>query len=129
MDWFKDASKHEKGIEVNAMSLSTASKEGRPSNRYVLLKELKDNKFVFFTNYNSRKGKHLEENPFASCLFYWPTLHRSVRIEGSVSKIEESRSTEYFQSRPLTSQISGYISPQSQIISRKEKESMVLELS
>ena len=103
MDWFKEAEKHEKGIEINAMNLSTCSKDGRPTSRYVLLKELKDNKFVFFTNYESRKGKNLQENPFASCLFYWPTLHRSVRVEGAVSKIEEDRSTEYFQSRPLSS--------------------------
>lgn len=106
--------------EVNAMTLSTASADGIPSARIVLLKGFSDKGFVFFTNYNSYKGKQLSENPKACLVFFWKELERQVRITGVVQKLSAAESDEYFYSRPLGSQIGATVSPQSTIIDSRE---------
>jgi len=106
--------------EVNAMTLATASADGIPSARVVLLKGFSENGFVFFTNYDSYKGKQLMENPKACLVFYWKELERQVRITGMVQKITEKESDEYFHSRPFTSQLGACVSPQSTVIENRE---------
>lgn len=117
--WWDDAitSKIE---EVNAMTLATSSVEGKPSARIVLLKEFNDEGFVFFTNYESKKGKELKDNPYASLVFFWKELERQVRIEGAVKKLNEAESNAYFVLRPEQSRISAWSSPQSQVIKNRE---------
>lgn len=102
--------------EVNAMTLATASAEGVPSARIVLLKGYDENGFVFFTNYNSYKGHDLSENPRACLVFFWKELERQVRITGLVQKVSAAESDEYFLSRPSGSRIGAWVSPQSQVI-------------
>lgn len=100
--------------EANAMVLSTVGKEGKPSSRVVLLKGFDINKgFSFYTDYHSKKGKDLKENPFASLLFFWNFLERQIRIEGKVKKLSRKQSVDYFLERPLESQISAMVSKQS----------------
>jgi pyridoxamine 5'-phosphate oxidase len=106
--------------EVNAMTLATASADGIPSARIVLLKEYSAEGFVFFTNYSSYKGKQLAENPKACLVFFWKELERQIRITGIVSKISEKDSDIYFQSRPQGSQVGASVSPQSTIIESRE---------
>lgn len=106
--------------EPNAMALATCDASGKPSARIVLLKEIKDNGFVFFTNYQSRKGKEIEENPFVSLLFFWKELERQVRIEGKIKKIPAAESDEYFNSRPPESRIGAWSSPQSNVINSRD---------
>ena len=118
--WFEDAKKSQV-IEANAVILSTASKDGRPSSRVVLIKHIDDNGFIFYTNYESRKGHELLENPFANLLFFWPSLERQVRIEGSVEKVDRETSLNYFQSRPRTSQIGAWASKQSNAIESRDE--------
>ncbi|MBM9578834.1 pyridoxamine 5'-phosphate oxidase [Leptospira sp. 201903070] len=113
--WFQEAVLSEV-FEVNAMTLATASKDGKPDARTVLLKGISEDSFLFFTNYESRKGKELEENPKACLVFFWSELERQVRIEGSVKKVSRDESREYFHSRPRESQIGAHSSPQSQVI-------------
>lgn len=105
--------------EVNAMCLSTLGLNGFPNARIVLLKEM-DKGFVFFTNYESEKGQELIANPKASLTFFWPELERQVRILGQVEKVTEKESDTYFHSRPISSQIGAWTSPQSQIIANRE---------
>lgn len=119
-EWFSVACKTEGIKEANAMVLATADKTGRTSARYVLLKSYGKNGFSFFTNHCSRKGKELAENPFASLLFYWEPLSRQVRVEGSVVKLGEKESEDYFHSRPRSSQISAIVSKQSSVIESRE---------
>jgi pyridoxamine 5'-phosphate oxidase len=117
--WYLEASRkiHD---DVNAMALATTGKDLKPSARMVLLKSFDDKGFVFFTNYNSRKARDLEQRPYAALLFYWPSLERQIRIEGKLKKLSGGLSDKYFDSRPLQSRISAIVSPQSQIIvSRK----------
>jgi pyridoxamine 5'-phosphate oxidase len=106
--------------EVNAMTLATASCDGLPSARIVLLKDFSAKGFVFFTNYQSYKGAHLEENPRAALVLFWKELERQVRITGIVSKVPDAASIEYFRSRPIASQIGASVSPQSQVIESRE---------
>jgi pyridoxamine 5'-phosphate oxidase len=106
--------------EPNAMHLSTVSATGRPSGRIVLLKGLDERGFVFFTNYQSRKGQELAHNQWASLTFFWPELERQVRIEGGTELVSARTSDEYFQSRPRGSQIGAWASPQSQQIPSRE---------
>jgi pyridoxamine 5'-phosphate oxidase len=106
--------------EPNAMSLATCSASGKPSVRTVLLKGLRENGFIFFTNYESRKGKEIEENPFVALLFFWKELERQVRIEGSIQKISDEESDEYFSERPRESQVGAWSSPQSTVIDSRE---------
>src|SRR5690606_4277941 len=113
--WFEQAVSS--GLpEANAMTLATADAAGRPSARVVLLKGLEPGGFVFFTNYRSRKGRELADNPRAALVFFWMELERQVRIEGRVDRISEQASTAYFQSRPVGSQIGAWASPQSEAI-------------
>lgn len=106
--------------EPNAMNLSTCSIEGKPSSRIVLLKEVNENGFIFFTNYSSRKGKEMEQNNFVSILFFWKELERQVRVEGKVEKISTKKSDEYFASRPRESQVGAWSSPQSEVIESRD---------
>ncbi len=116
--WFDEA-KSSQILEPNAMTLATATADGIPSARIVLLKGLEDNGFVFYTNYLSRKGKELEGNPNASLLFCWLELERQIRIDGTVEKIDAAASAAYFHSRPRMSQLGALVSPQSQVISSR----------
>ena len=106
--------------DVNAMTLATCNKDGKPDARIVLLKEFNEEGFTFFTNYNSRKGKELEENPYACIVFFWKELERQVRIQGSVKRISSGDSDEYFVQRPKGSRISAWSSPQSDVITSRE---------
>ncbi len=107
--------------EPNAMTLATANKQGKPSARIVLLKGLSNDGFVFFTNYLSRKADELKENSQTALLFFWKELERQIRIEGTVSKISEEESTEYFLSRPTLSKIGAWSSPQSTVIANRDE--------
>lgn len=113
--WFKEAL-DAKVVEPNAMTLSTVNAENRPSGRIMLLKGVEDGGFVFFTNYNSRKGGELLHNKFAALTFFWAELERQVRIEGKVEKVSDQKSDEYFKSRPQGSKIGAWVSSQSQVI-------------
>lgn len=106
--------------EPNAMTLATCNLSGQPSARIVLLKTYTEKGFIFFTNYESRKGIEIEENPKAALIFFWKELERQVRIEGMVRKINEQDSDTYFASRPRSSKIGAWSSPQSQVISHRE---------
>jgi pyridoxamine 5'-phosphate oxidase len=117
--WFSEA-RAENLILPEAMTLSTASKDGRPSARLVLLKDVDDQGFVFYTNYRSPKGRTLDENPYASLVFFWPQLERQVRIEGSVSRVSAEESDAYFRTRPRDSQLGALASPQSEVIENRE---------
>jgi pyridoxamine 5'-phosphate oxidase len=103
--------------EANAMTLATADSSGRPSARTVLLKGFDASGFVFFTNYESRKGEELGANPLAALLFFWRELERQVRIEGGVERVASDESDAYFRSRPLASRVGAWASPQSKMIS------------
>ena len=117
--WFEEALKAEVK-EINAMSLATINQHNRPSCRIVLLKGVEYRKFVFYTNYQSAKGKDLEVNPACALTFFWPELERQVRIEGFASRVEESVSETYFKSRPRGSQVGAWSSPQSSIIKNSD---------
>lgn len=126
--WFSEA--EASGItEVNAMTLATANMWGLPSARIVLLKGLDEEGFVFFTNYDSEKGRQIAEEESVALLFFWKELERQVRIEGVARKISAQESDDYFHSRPKGSQIGAVASPQSQVIEgRTELEEKVKEL-
>lgn len=127
-DWWQQAIESEID-EVNAMTLATASPEGVPAARIVLLKAYDEKGFVFFTNYDSAKGRDLTENPKASLLFFWKELERQVRITGLVEKVSVAENDDYFLSRPTGSQIGAWASPQSHVIeNRSWLENRVKEL-
>ncbi|MEP7146075.1 MAG: pyridoxamine 5'-phosphate oxidase [bacterium] len=117
--WFGDALALDEH-EANAMFLATSAKDAKPSLRTVLLKGYDESGFIFFTNYSSRKGSELEENPNASILFFWKELGRQIRIEGTVTKVSREVSDAYFHSRPLDSQIAALSSAQSNVIESRE---------
>src|SRR5215207_2814798 len=117
--WWQQAMQSEI-IEANAMTLATASIDGMPSARIVLLKGFDKNGFVFFTNYKSYKAIQLEENPKACLVFFWQELERQVRIVGLVKKVAEQESVSYYNSRPKYSRISAIASPQSQVIKNRQ---------
>lgn len=116
--WFTEATESGE-FEPNAMCLATGDKEGNISARMVLLKNISSGNFIFFTNYESTKGRQLLANPNAALLFFWPELMRQVRIEGSVTKISEEDSLDYFDSRPAESKASAILSKQSDILPDK----------
>lgn len=118
-NWFEEAIKA-KVMEPNAMTLSTATADGRPSARIVLVKDITEKGFVFYTNYESRKGKEIAQNPQAALTFFWPELERQVRIEGTLEKVPGQTSDAYFSSRPRASQLGAWSSPQSQEIPNRE---------
>lgn len=105
--------------EPTAMTLSSVGGDSRPSSRVVLLKGFDSSGFVFFTNYNSRKGRELAENPYAVVNFFWPELERQVNISGRADKVSERESDEYFQTRPFTSRVGAWASDQSEKIASK----------
>jgi pyridoxamine 5'-phosphate oxidase len=105
--------------EPNAMTLATVGPEGRPSTRVVLIKGLDARGLVWYTNYDSRKGRELAERPYAALQFHWVELERVVRIEGRVEKTTDEESDRYFKSRPLDSRLGAWASPQSQVISSR----------
>jgi pyridoxamine 5'-phosphate oxidase len=113
--WWQDAI-HSEIDEANAMTLATSTPDGHPSARIVLLKSFDEDGFLFFTNYESRKGQELAQNPHVTLLFFWRELERQVRIEGTVSKAPVTISNEYYNSRPLGSRIGAIASPQSKVI-------------
>jgi pyridoxamine 5'-phosphate oxidase len=116
--WWEEATQSEI-LEVNAMTLATASADGLPAARIVLLKGFDEKGFTFFTNYNSFKGKQLQENPRACLVFFWKELERQVRITGLVETISAKESDEYYNSRPMNSRIGAWASPQSQVITNR----------
>ncbi len=116
--WF-DQAQHAELPEPNAMTVASVDANGKPSARVVLIKEVTQDGFVFFTNYESRKGQALTANPNAALLFFWPELERQIRIEGSVTKLSAEESDAYFHSRPLDSRIGAWASPQSQVITSR----------
>lgn len=118
--WMEDARAAEIAAP-NAMTLSTATQDGRPSARVVLLKDFGELGFVFYTNYTSRKARELEANPYAALTFYWAELARQVRIEGSVRRVSREQSASYFHSRPRGSQLGAWASHQSQLVSSREE--------
>ena len=116
--WFAEA-EAAKVSEPNAMTLATADRAGRPSARTVLLKAVDGRGFVFYTNYESRKGRELAHRPFAALQFHWVELERVVRIEGAVQKATAEESDAYYASRPLDSRLGAWASPQSQVIASR----------
>ena len=117
--WFDDA--RAAGLPLpEAMTLATATKDGRPSARLVLLKQADERGFVFYTNYGSQKSKELEENPVAALSFYWAELARQVRIAGTVSRTTQAESEAYFHTRPIDSQLGAWASSQSEVIGSRE---------
>lgn len=117
--WFNDAIAAKIHLP-EAMTLATAKLDGKPSARMVLLKQVDQNGFVFFTNYRSAKSSQLDANPFAALVFYWPQFDRQVRVEGSVARISAQESRDYFQTRPRESQIGAWASEQSEVISGRD---------
>jgi pyridoxamine 5'-phosphate oxidase len=118
-NWFKQA---EIAVPIlpNAMTLATATKDGVPSARVVLLKGFDERGFVFYTNYDSQKGRELDENPVAALSFYWAELARQVRIAGTTSRTTRAESEAYFHTRPIDSQLGAWASSQSEVISSRE---------
>lgn len=129
--WFKEAGASGMSEQdAISMTLATADRDGRPCARIVLMKSFDDRGFVFYTNYNSRKGDELAQNPRACLLSYWSPLWRQVRIEGTVEKVSEAESDEYFHSRPMGSKLGAWASDQSHpIASRNELEERFEEFS
>jgi pyridoxamine 5'-phosphate oxidase len=117
--WWQDAIAAEVP-EVNAMTVATASADGMPSARTMLLKGFSEQGFLFFTNYNSYKGQQLSENPRACLVFFWKELERQVRITGIVRRTTDAESDAYFNSRPMASQVGAIVSPQSQVIESRQ---------
>ena len=117
--WFDDAREAQIPL-AEAMTLATATPDGKPSARMVLLKQADETCFVFFTNYRSAKARQLDANPYAALVFYWNELERQVRIEGSVEKVSEQESRDYFQTRPRESQIGAWASEQSEVIRSRD---------
>ncbi|MEQ1573676.1 MAG: pyridoxamine 5'-phosphate oxidase [Vicinamibacterales bacterium] len=116
--WFEQVQRVE--ADPTAMALATATRDGRPSVRTVLLKGLDDRGFVFYTNYDSRKAREMAETGRASVLFYWPSVHRQVRAYGNVHKVSGAESDAYFASRPLESRLAAVVSRQSERIESRQ---------
>lgn len=117
--WFNDAIAA--GVPLpEAMTVATATRNGKPSARVLLLKQVDETGFVFFTNYRSAKARDLDSNPQAALVFYWPELERQVRVEGKIARTSAVESQVYFQTRPRDSQIGAWASPQSEVISGRE---------
>ncbi len=122
-NWFDEALKvaeETKGFEANAMTLCTATSEGKPSARIVLLKGFDEKGFIFYTNYESKKGQQIEANPNVALVFHWHGLERQIRIEGQAHRVEPSMSDKYYNSRPRKSRLGAWASPQSQTIEHRE---------
>jgi len=118
--WMKEALEADVP-EPHAMNISTVSKDGKPSSRIVLLRDFSDNGFVFYSNYNSKKGNDINENNFGAINFFWPQLERQIRIEGVLEKVDSKISDNYFASRPHDSQLGAWASNQSQVLKNREE--------
>ena len=116
--WFEAVRSQE--VDPTAMTVATATPDGRPSARVVLLKGVDDRGFVFFTNYDSRKGREIAASPFASLVFYWASVTRQVRVDGRVERVSDEESDAYFATRPIESQVAAIASPQSSAIPHRE---------
>jgi pyridoxamine 5'-phosphate oxidase len=114
--WFAEAQAAGGVADPTAMTLATATADGRPSARVVLLKGIGPEGFVFFTNYDSRKGREVAANPRAALVFFWPQLERQVRVEGTVEKVSEAESDEYFRGRPLGARLGAWASHQGEVL-------------
>jgi pyridoxamine 5'-phosphate oxidase len=125
--WFEEALRSELP-EPNAMILATADADGRPSCRAVLIKGFDARGFVWYTNYESRKGAELAANPHAALLFLWPELERQIRIEGRVERVSDAEADDYYRTRPLASRIGAWASPQSRPISKAALMARVAEM-
>src|SRR3546814_8768793 len=124
-DWSSDVCSSDLALaaevpEPNAMTLCTVDKLGRPSSRIVLLKDFDNDGFLFYTNYHSRKGRQISENPQVSLSFFWHLLERQVRIEGIARTLPAAQSDAYFNSRPRGSRLAAFVSPQSQVIKSRD---------
>jgi pyridoxamine 5'-phosphate oxidase len=117
--WYEEARRTPSIIDADAVALATATRDGRPSVRMVLYRGLSDGAPRFFSNYESRKGRELDENPRAALCFHWPPLYRQVRFEGTIERLTAAESDVYFASRPHGSQLSAIVSPQSQPIANR----------
>ncbi|HET7055692.1 MAG TPA: pyridoxamine 5'-phosphate oxidase [Thermomicrobiales bacterium] len=117
--WFAEA-QAAKGFEPNAMTVATADADGNPGARTLLLKGLDERGFVFYTNYESGKGRQLESNPRAELLFYWPEVERQVRVHGAVERLDRTASEQYFHSRPLGNQLGAVVSQQSTVVPNRD---------
>jgi pyridoxamine 5'-phosphate oxidase len=117
--WFGEACQCV-AAEPNVMTLATATTDGRPSARLVLLRGISERGFAFFTNYGSRKARELEGNPSAALVFFWREVERQVRVEGAVERVSDEESDRYFHSRPAGARISAWASPQSEVIVSRE---------
>ncbi len=128
LDWYNDAKDRGRYDDFNAMSLATATVDGRPSVRVVLCKAIEPERdaLVFYTSYKSRKGEELEANPAVAAVFHWPHAKRQARVEGTVQRTTPEESDAYFQTRPLLSRIGATISPQSRAI--ESRESVIAEV-
>jgi pyridoxamine 5'-phosphate oxidase len=113
--WFAEA-QAARGYEPNAMTVATADADGNPGARTLLLKGLDERGFIFYTNYESGKGREIESNPRAELLFYWPEVERQVRVHGSVERLDRATSEQYFHSRPLGNQLGAVVSQQSTVV-------------
>jgi len=128
-NWFAEARQHPEILLPEAMTLATADQNSRPSARMVLLKSYDERGFVFYTNYNSRKARELEANPYAALVIFWAQLDYQIRVEGTVARVSTQESDVYFQTRPRDSQIGAIASPQSEVVgSREELETRAREL-
>lgn len=127
-EWFKEATEVEKAVEPNMMCISTVGLDGFPNSRYVLLKEVSQGGFVFFTNYESEKAREIANLNQVALNFYWPTPNRQVRVRGSVTKVDVKESDEYFLQRPIKSQAGAIASRQSTAIPL-DKTTLVQEVT
>ena len=118
-EWFEEAKKSEIN-DPNAMNLATISSDGKPSSRIVLLKSYNDKGFVFYTNFNSKKGGELKSNQKASMCFHWKSLRRQVRIIGTVEKVTDREADDYYNTRPYKNKIGAWASSQSEVLSKRE---------
>src|ERR1700745_3128154 len=118
--WFDESVRTAGDREPNAMTLATASRQGMPSARIVLLKGVSEQGFTFFTNYESRKARDLAENPRAALNFHWPWLERQIQIEGQVEKVSREESQTYFNKRPIGSRLGAIVSKQSEVIDHRK---------
>ncbi len=122
--WYGEAMDQEKTVEPNSMALATALPNGKPSVRYMLLKYYDHQKFVFFTNYESRKSSEMESNPRVAAAFYWPTSDRQVCIEGTVKRCDPAFNDQYFQTRDLPSKLAGIFSHQSAEMTEQQRDEL-----
>ena len=106
--------------DSTAMIVSTVGKDGIPRTRVVLLKEMNEESFIFYTNYHSQKARAIEENDMISLLFFWPEMERQIRVVGRAKKVTEEKSRDYFNKRPFESRVSAIISPQSEVVPNRE---------